>query len=159
METKPIPNFPGYLINLGERVWSEKRNRWLEPHVNKVSGYLTVSLRRDGRSCLVNVHRLLLETFVGPCPEGMECRHLDGNRSNGSLDNLAWGTRQENANDRIRHSNNRGGDRRGLNRLQVHIIKHLLSSGELLNREIAKIFGVSECVISYIKNGRTYVYA
>lgn len=49
------------------------------------------------------VHRLVLEAFIGPCPSGMECRHLDGNPSNNRLENLLWGTPLENANDRRRH--------------------------------------------------------
>src|SRR5271166_1685861 len=44
-------------------------------------------------------HTLVLLTFVGPCPEGYECRHLDGNPANNRLRNLAWGTRLENAAD------------------------------------------------------------
>src|SRR5262249_43840339 len=43
-------------------------------------GYLFVALyrvrRRDEN---FKVHALVLLAFVGPCPPGMECRHLDGN--------------------------------------------------------------------------------
>jgi hypothetical protein len=48
-------------------------------------------------------HHLVLETFVGPCPTGMECRHLNGDRSDNRLANLCWGTKVENAADRERH--------------------------------------------------------
>jgi hypothetical protein len=37
-----------------------------------------------------------------PSPEH-EVRHLDGNKDNPHADNLAWGTRKENADDRERH--------------------------------------------------------
>ena len=36
------------------------------------------------------VHRLVLEAFVGNCPEGMECDHIDRNRSNNRIENLRW---------------------------------------------------------------------
>lgn len=49
------------------------------------------------------IHQLVLEAFVGLAPEGMECRHLDGDPDNNFLSNLAWGTRTENAQDSIRH--------------------------------------------------------
>jgi hypothetical protein len=49
------------------------------------------------------VHRLVLEAFVGPCPDGCECRHLDGNSRNNALSNLAWGTSGENKLDEVRH--------------------------------------------------------
>ena len=48
------------------------------------------------------VHRGVLETFLGPCPEGMQCRHLDGNKHNNRINNLVWGTPKENGEDNIR---------------------------------------------------------
>lgn len=42
------------------------------------------------------VHRVILRTFVGPCPEGMEAGHLDGDARNNRLENLAWVTPKEN---------------------------------------------------------------
>lgn len=48
------------------------------------------------------VYRLVLEAFVGPCPAGMEARHLDGDSANDALSNLRWGTKAENADDNRR---------------------------------------------------------
>ncbi len=62
--------------------------------------YQQVSLRTRRNA---QVHRVVLETFQGPCPDGMVCRHLDGNPHNNRLDNLAWGTMLENSQDRFRH--------------------------------------------------------
>jgi formamidopyrimidine-DNA glycosylase len=41
--------------------------------------------------------------FIGPCPDGLERRHLDGKYLNDHLDNLAYGTRTENMQDRVKH--------------------------------------------------------
>lgn len=49
------------------------------------------------------VHILMLETFVGPCPPGKECRHLNDNKTNFRLDNLKWGSRKANVKDAIRN--------------------------------------------------------
>lgn len=49
------------------------------------------------------VHRLVLEAFVGPCPPGMECRHLNGDSGDNHLRNLQWGTPSENQFDKVRH--------------------------------------------------------
>ena len=49
------------------------------------------------------VHRLVLEAFVGPCPPGQQCRHLNGIPTDNRLENLAWGTPSEDNFDRIRH--------------------------------------------------------
>jgi hypothetical protein len=52
------------------------------------------------------VHRLVLEAFVGPCPEGMVACH--NSRRAGALElntlaNLRWDTRSANEADKVRH--------------------------------------------------------
>lgn len=64
-------------------------------------GYLTV--RIDGK--LRNVHHVVMETFVGPRPAGMQIMHLDANRTNASLENLRYGTASENQQQRIADGN------------------------------------------------------
>jgi hypothetical protein len=49
------------------------------------------------------VHRLVLEAFVCPCPEGRECCHNDGDPANNALTNLRWNTRKANIEDSRRH--------------------------------------------------------
>ena len=63
------------------------------------SHYLTVSLRGKTRT----VHRLVIESFTGPCPEGMECCHVNGDRLDNRACNLRWDTRTENNRDLLRH--------------------------------------------------------
>lgn len=66
-------------------------------------GYLTVK----GAGL---VHRLVLRAFVGACPPGQVCRHLNGDKKDNRLSNLAWGTLLENRQDRTRHDRERGFD-------------------------------------------------
>ena len=67
------------------------------------SGHMHVNLFRDGRNHLVAVHRIVLEAFVGPCPEGMEgCHYPDADKRNNALANLRWDAQAENAKDRYR---------------------------------------------------------
>ena len=77
----PIPDFPGYTISRKQDVYSwlrrGKRNQFfIGDTFNKLSttcdgyGYLGLTLRRGGVSHRKRVHRLMLETFVGPCPDG-----------------------------------------------------------------------------------------
>lgn len=69
-------------------------------------GYVIVGLSyAGGKSVQKRVHRLVLEAFVGPCPDGMECCHGPGGPSDNRLDNLRWDTREENARDIVRHGN------------------------------------------------------
>ncbi|KKK60254.1 hypothetical protein LCGC14_3026180, partial [marine sediment metagenome] len=46
---------------------------------------------------------MVLNTYVGECPAGMQCRHLDGDSHNNNLDNLCWGSQEENNTDRNEH--------------------------------------------------------
>ena len=63
--------------------------------------YDSVSLNKPGHQTLRTVHSLVLEAFVGPKPPGHEARHLNDNRADARLSNLAWGTTKENAEDRV----------------------------------------------------------
>jgi hypothetical protein len=125
VEFRTIERFPGYRFGSDGSVWSRWRRYgtpgrrgtvaradgpWtLRSVVVMKSGYCYVGMkgpsRLDSRSrqTLIRVHRLILEAFVGPAPDGLECRHLDGDKSNNQISNLCWGTKLENRADRIKH--------------------------------------------------------
>jgi DNA-binding transcriptional regulator YiaG len=46
---------------------------------------------------------MVLETFVGPRPAGMECCHANDTQSDNRLSNLRWDTHKENCRDRARN--------------------------------------------------------
>lgn len=71
------------------------------------SGHLIMTLSLSGRRKNGWLHRLVAAAFLGPCPDGMEVRHLDGNPANNLLSNLAYGTRSDNASDRVAHGTDR----------------------------------------------------
>lgn len=61
------------------------------------NGYVRVQLKNDeGNWDTRLVHQLVLETFVGECPEGFEADHIDRNRANNNLENLRWVSRKDN---------------------------------------------------------------
>ena len=65
--------------------------------------YPAISVGVAGHRNSVAIHQLVAETFIGPCPIGQEVRHMDGDRMHPYKDNLAYGTRRENNNDKKRH--------------------------------------------------------
>jgi len=63
-------------------------------------GYWCVTLSKKGKTKVVRVHKIILETFVGPCPKGMEARHLNDVKTDNRLGaNLVYGTHAENMKD------------------------------------------------------------
>jgi hypothetical protein len=115
------------------------------------TGYATVVV--GGRSRYV--HRLVLETFVGPCPEGMEACHYDGDRSNNALSNLRWDTRAANAADRIRHGTTRRGERAPGARLTNDLVRFIRCSPQS-NLTIARRLGMTRQAIGDVRRRRTW---
>lgn len=74
-------------------VFERSEPRLLSPALNS-NGYPETIIGRDHERVLI--HRAVAEAFHGPCPQGMECAHLDGVRTNNHAGNLRWVTRKEN---------------------------------------------------------------
>ena len=64
--------------------------------------YLAVKLFKNGQRRHVRIHRLVLAAFRG-VRYGLQSRHLNGNSRDNRVENLSWGTAQENADDQKRH--------------------------------------------------------
>jgi hypothetical protein len=158
---------PGYRVGDDGAVWSQvypagpgKRRlgewRQLKP-TPQYRGHMTVYLgRKDQRF----VHRLVLEAFVGPCPEGMECRHKDGNPGNNRLDNLAWGTRKENHADSVEHGTayflpGMDAPNRVIDETDVRAILGLWREGKAMG-VIAGLFNIHETNVHSIVTGRSW---
>lgn len=122
-------------------------------------GYRHVVLSRDGRKRIFKLHRLVLEHFVGPMPDGHEINHRDGDKYNNALTNLEYVTRAQN----IQHAYAAGLiDRRALahgsarlSEEDVRAIRVALNAGEA-RREIAQRFGVTVHAITDIALGRAW---
>lgn len=93
---------------LGSRRW--QYTRILSPG-RTPDGHLTVSLRRDGRSRSIGIHRLVLLTFVGDQPPGMEGCHNNGDPSDNRRTNLRWDTPSANGIDAVNHGRNRNSNK------------------------------------------------
>jgi hypothetical protein len=104
--------------------------RTLATELNK-HGYLRAVLYGDCRKISKRVHQLVMLAFVGPRPEGLETRHLDGNKLNNILTNLVYGTSSENRFDTVRHGTFNNGRVR-----QTHCQRGHEFSGTQGNRQV-----------------------
>ena len=123
-------------------------------------GYLSVVLRHNGTARRVGVHILVLLTFVGAKPPGMECAHGDGKPSNNMVENLRWATRSANALDKLGHGTLRYGSKASGARLTeatVAEIRARRASGER-TVALAREFGVSYQCVYDAATGRSWVH-
>lgn len=138
VEYRDVPGYPGYRVGDDGSVWSCLKlvhpggrqgnysvisNEWhrlKSSRCGKIGNqfrYRAVALHKKGTPRIFLIHTLVLTTFVGPCPEGMECCHYNGDPNNNSLSNLSWGTRKDNGEDRVRHGTSNRGERHPLRKL------------------------------------------
>jgi len=165
IEYREIPGFPGYRVGNDGSVWSRRpiggrgplcnEYRELKPIIRN-DGYKTVFPCKDGKPVRFYVHRLVLIVFVGERGDGMEACHFpDINPSNCRLENLRWGTKQDNEDDRIAAGNTGKGE------LSIHAkftdeqvleIRRRCFAGEM-QKYVAADFGVGQSQISAIVRG------
>ena len=160
----PVPHDSGYMVSDLGRVKSLQRlircgggyrksnEVILKSWVVKNTGYLQVVL--TGRKKYA-VHRLVLEAFVGPPPDGHECAHGDGDRKNARLSNLRWATKLENQADVLMHGNRKRGEsvyNSVLTEDQVRSIRKDPRS----RAEIGRQYGVTPEAISHIVLRKTW---
>lgn len=144
---------------------SRGRLRWVGPSVGTTyrGRIVAGSLNQDGYRHLrpyprpdrrfVRVHQLVALTFLGPCPEGLEVNHIDGNRENNAPWNLEYVTHEEN----IRHAASLGnmrsdGERNPRAKLtenDVRTIRRAAAEG-VSQYALAAQYGVGQTAISRI---------
>lgn len=134
-----------------------RTGRNLSPTLAK-SGHLRVRLCKGNKHYWNGVHRIVAETFIGPCPAGMQCAHNDGNPSNNHAINLRWDTIAGNAADRRKHGTQpfgEGSPNSKLTNADVTRLWDLHRSGRK-GFEIAAVLGCTPANVSSILNGKTW---
>jgi len=169
VEYREVHGFPGYRVGNDGTVWSCRNNRWgigktwkpLKPWAIP-QGHLYVTLYSwHGKRVVVRyVHRLVLESFIGPCPDGIEaCHYPDRTPSNCRVGNLRWDTHLSNMHDSVLHGRTQRGSRHVLSRLtedSVRAIRQLL--GTMSMTELGARYGVSRGAIAHIRRGSTWAW-
>lgn len=103
------------------------------------------------------VHRLVAAAFMGPCPEGYQTRHLNGDASDNRAVNLAYGTAEENQGDRKKHGTYYCGEAITSAKLTEEQVRYIRSMKRRVPRkDLALEFGVSVGCVKGIWGGRTW---
>ncbi len=154
---KKIPGWP-YEISSGGRIRREGGGVLRSsPHTG---GYLQIVMSHSPRRKAGVIHRLVLEAFSGPRPDGFTANHKDGNKLNNRSENLEWVSHSEN----MIHAYASGlkapmsGSRHGCSKLDEEAVlemRRLHSSGRAQS-ELSRAFEISRASVSMIINRKTW---
>jgi hypothetical protein len=158
VEVRPVPGFPNYYVSADGQLRGPGRGRRraigggvpMRPAVN-TNGHLFVSVRQGGARRKLYLHRAVLMAWVGPCPAGQECRHLDGDPTNNHVSNLKWGTSAENSQDSVQHGNHHLAK---LTEDDVREIRRLFGSTSIAS--LARSFGVHPKTLTRAATGYSW---
>lgn len=175
-EYRDIPGFPGYMAGSDGSIWSrwkmqgrgrgwaitsERRRRLKANPANPgVQGadHLYVRINVNGKKHSKKVHQLVLFAFVGPRPDGLECRHKDGITHNNDLTNLEWATKLVNQADTAKHGTRAWGEKNGKTKFGEKEVLEILKLREegKTHSEIGVIIGCPKTTVCGILLGRNW---
>ena len=85
----PIKGYENYLVTEQGQIINSKTGRTLKPSI-ATNGYCRVSLRKNGQTKTLYIHRIVAEAFI-PNPNNYnEVNHIDEDKTNNSVENLEW---------------------------------------------------------------------
>ena len=155
---KDIPGYEGvYQVSDEGQIWSYPRPNTKGGlralGLNK--GYPAITLYKDGVSARRTVHKLVLLAFVGPRPENQQVRHLDGARTNNTLSNLCYGTREDDEDDKRRHGAAATGEQHPQTTLTNEEVREIRGSTEP-GLTLAARYNTSPQTVSKVRRHQTW---
>ena len=159
-----VNDFPDYAVsNDGEIMRLTNRTCGKAGRVLKTktatTGYLEVTLMRNGERCQASVHRLVAEHFV-PNPDNKPCvNHKNGIKRDSNADNLEWVTYSENTQHACRTGllpSGADASPAKLTDLQVIAIRSKYAHKDCTQQELAEKYGIDQTQISNIVLGKQW---
>lgn len=155
---------PGYeethdVSDLG-RIRRRKTGRILKGSPNQ-KGYIQVNFHVDGVQKLRLVHRVVMEAFVGPCPDGMEVDHEDTIPNHNALSNLRYLTPKQNIEHSIAMGNAKIGEEHPDAVLTWDAVRAIRADYAYRKKgrdgpSLAARYGVSKTAVMAVVNGQTW---
>jgi HNH endonuclease/NUMOD4 motif len=112
-------------------------------------GYKAFGVKNKGKSAILLLHREIAKAFL-PERNGDQVLHVNDNKEDNSLENLKWGTHQENMKDRDLNGRTAKGERQFKSKLkdyQILEIRQSKESGNVLGRK----YGVTRTTINRVR--------
>jgi hypothetical protein len=149
--TLKIKNHPEYSVSTDGKIFSYKRCIYLKPD-KAPNGYLIVTLDKHR----VSIHRLVAQHFI-PNPENLPLvRHLNNDKENNTIGNLAWGSHADNEDDKRVHGTYYTRITNSLlSEEDIQDIKYFKKLGARTN-DLAKSYSIGRHAISNIVKGKTW---
>lgn len=171
----PVPGYEGlYEASTFGRLRSldrvvQHRNRWGKlgslrvhgrvlgggPHLG---GYRTAHLYSGGVRWATAFHIVVALTFHGPCPMGLEVRHLNGRHEDNRPVNLRYGTRRENEADKELHGKRFRGEDVACAKLDTAQILEIRRRVGEPQKQLAEAFGCTFSNISAIQLRKSWTH-
>lgn len=130
-----------------------------------MNGYPGVQLYRvrggEKNRVTAQVHRLVLETFMGPPAPGQQCNHKSGDKTDNRLANVEWVTPSENRlhaftaglQERPAGERNAAAKLTDAQVLEIRRLRALPKAERPAQQDVADQFGISRPLVSMIENG------
>lgn len=107
-------------------------------------GRMVFNISVNGNRKQIKLHRAVAQAFFGPCPDGCEVAHLDGNQKNNAVSNLAYVTPKENNRHKVAHGTQPVGEKIWCSKLKPdEVIAIRAQYPSLSYAKLAKKYNVS----------------
>lgn len=152
-----LDEYPGYKFSNKGRVISYKSDKpkFIAESSNYNNGYISLSLQDKNKKtkCFLK-HRFIAKLFLPNPHNKPDINHIDGDKSNNSVDNLEWVTKSENTQHavdngflKVRGENNHGSL---LTEEKVRNIRNEFIPRKVTIKYLAKKYGVKPVTISSV---------
>jgi hypothetical protein len=135
------------------------KEKFIKPHLGK-NGYYAIDLKNNTKREKYTIHRLIAIHFILNLENKPQVNHINGIKTDNSIENLEWVTNLENAKHAYKTGLIKLGERSNLSKLtdkQVLEIKERLKNKES-HELIAKSYNVHRTSISKINQNKTRQY-
>lgn len=124
------------------------------------AGYMIVVLYVNNKAHGRLVHRLVAESFIGPCPDGKEVNHIDGCKKNNTPTNLEYVTRSQNLLHAVATTGAYRGERNSQAIITPAIVREIRRQrlNGMSYNQLARHFDLSWGLVRGVVIGRTWAH-